>query len=65
MRPLTAPKSLASTIQRVTLVQRVLKAAAAALAFALYVWFRAVRLTPSVKRRKAARRARRRSLTGS
>ena len=42
-----------------TLVRRVLKAAAAALAFAVYVWFEAVRLAPSVKRRKAARRARR------
>jgi hypothetical protein len=48
-----------------TLVSRVLKALAAFVAFALYVWFKAVRVTPSVKRRKAARRARRRSLTGS
>ena len=43
-----------------TLVQPILKALAAAVAFAVYVWFTAVRVTPSVKRRKAAKRARRR-----
>jgi hypothetical protein len=40
-------------------VRRILKLAAAALAFVLYVWFAAVRHVPTVKRRKAARRARR------
>jgi hypothetical protein len=49
-----------------TLVRRILRLLGAALAFAVYVWFEAVRLAPSIKRRKAARRARRRaSLTGS
>jgi hypothetical protein len=42
-----------------TLVRRILKALGAMLAFVVYVWFAAVRLAPSVKRRKAARRARR------
>lgn len=42
-----------------TLVRRILKLAAAAFAFAVYVWFAAVRLAPGVKRRKAARRSRR------
>jgi len=49
----------------VTLVRRILKLLGATLAFAVYVWFAAVRLAPSVKRRKAARRARSRSFTGS
>lgn len=40
-------------------VRRILKLAAAAFAFLAYVWFAAVRHTPAVKRRKAARRARR------
>ena len=40
-------------------VQRILKLVAAALAFFVYVWFAAVRNAPLVKRRKAARRARR------
>jgi hypothetical protein len=44
----------------VTLVRRILKALAAALAFAVYVWFAAVRLAPAVRRRKAARRSSRR-----
>jgi len=39
-----------------TLVRRALKAAAAALALATYVWFAAVRNVGRVKRRKAARR---------
>jgi len=38
-------------------VRRILKLAAAAVAFVLYVWFAAVRVTPAVKRRKARRRA--------
>jgi hypothetical protein len=40
------------------LVRRIVKLVAAALAFAAYVWFAAVRYAPRVKRRKAARRAR-------
>ena len=40
-----------------TLVRRVLKLIGAALTFAVYVWFAAVRATPKVKRRKALRRA--------
>lgn len=42
-----------------TLVQRILKALGALVAFGVYVWFTAVRLAPRVKRRKTARRARR------
>jgi hypothetical protein len=38
-------------------IRRLLKLFAAVLAFALYVWFAAVRALPAVKRRKAARRA--------
>jgi len=38
------------------LIRRALKAAVAAFAFLLYVWYAAVRATPEVKRRKAARR---------
>jgi hypothetical protein len=39
-----------------TLVRRILKLAAATLAFATYVWFAAVRAVPRVKARKARRR---------
>ncbi len=39
-----------------TLVHRILKLAGAALAFAVYVWFAAVRNVPRVKARKARRR---------
>jgi hypothetical protein len=42
----------------VKLVRRILKAIAAAFAFAVYVWFAAVQYVPVVKRRKAARRRR-------
>lgn len=42
-----------------TLVRRALKAIAAALAVAVYVWFAAVRNVGRVKRRKAERRRRR------
>jgi hypothetical protein len=38
------------------LARRILKLLGAALAFATYVWFAAVRAVPAVKRRKAARR---------
>jgi hypothetical protein len=38
-------------------VRRILKLAAAAVAFVLYVWLAAVRAAPAVKRRKARRRA--------
>jgi len=38
-------------------VRRILKLAAAGVAFVLYVWVAAVRATPAVKRRKARRRA--------
>jgi hypothetical protein len=40
-----------------TTVRRVLKLAAASVAFGLYVWFAAVRAVPAIRRRKAARRA--------
>jgi hypothetical protein len=40
-----------------TLIRRILKLFAAAVAFALYVWFAAVRAVPGVRRRKALRRA--------
>ena len=43
-----------------TLVRRILKALAAALAVGVYVWFAAVRNVGRVKRRKAVRRASRR-----
>jgi hypothetical protein len=43
------------------LVSRILKLTAAALAFATYVWFSAVRNAGRIKRRKAARRAARRT----
>jgi hypothetical protein len=39
-----------------TLVRRILKLLAAALAFATYVWIAAVRAVPGVKARKARRR---------
>jgi hypothetical protein len=39
------------------LVKRVVRAVAALTAFALYVWYAAVRSTPEVKRRKARMRA--------
>jgi hypothetical protein len=42
-------------------VRRILKLVAAAVAFLTYVWFAAVRFTPSVKRRKAERRRLRRA----
>jgi hypothetical protein len=38
------------------LARRVLAAATAVTAFVLYTWYRAVRLAPLVKRRKAMRR---------
>jgi hypothetical protein len=38
-------------------VRRILKLAAGVVGFALYIWFAAVRAVPSVKRRKASRRA--------
>ncbi|HUJ91873.1 MAG TPA: hypothetical protein VLW05_04180 [Gaiellaceae bacterium] len=38
------------------LARRVVAAAAAVTAFVLYMWYRAVRLAPLVKRRKAMRR---------
>jgi hypothetical protein len=41
------------------LVRRILKLAGAALAFAVYVWFAAVRGAPAARRRRAAKRARR------
>jgi hypothetical protein len=44
---------------RVARIRRILRLAAALLAFLLYVWFAAVRLLPEVKRRKAARRVQR------
>ena len=43
------------------LIGRLLKLAAATFGFALYVWYTAVRATPGIKRRKAARRAIRRA----
>jgi hypothetical protein len=43
------------------LIRRLLKLAAAAIGFALYVWYTAVRATPEIKRRKAERRAARRA----
>jgi len=46
------------SVLRVARIKRLLKLAAGALAFGLYVWFAAVRKVPLVKRRKAARRAR-------
>jgi hypothetical protein len=38
------------------LIRRAAKLVAATFAFILYVWYAAVRATPEVKRRKAARR---------
>lgn len=40
----------------VTRIKRLLKIAAAVLAFLLYVWFAAVRYLPLAKRRKALKR---------
>jgi hypothetical protein len=40
----------------VTLVRRILKLAAASVAFVLYLWYAAVRAAPRVKARKARRR---------
>jgi hypothetical protein len=40
-----------------TLLRRAVKLVAATFGFLLYVWYAAVRATPEVKRRKAARRA--------
>jgi hypothetical protein len=42
------------------LLRRAVKLVAATFGFLLYVWYAAVRATPEVKRRKAARRAARR-----
>jgi hypothetical protein len=42
-------------------VRRILKLLGAVVAFALYVWFAAVRALPEVRRRKANRRAARRT----
>ena len=41
-----------------TRVRRILKLLGAAVAFAVYVWFAAVRYVPVVRERKARRRAR-------
>jgi len=43
------------------LLRRAVKLVAASFGFLLYVWYAAVRATPHVKRRKAARRIERRS----
>lgn len=48
-----------------TLVRRILQLLGATLAFAVYVWFAAVRLAPAVRRRKADRRARRGGVAGA
>jgi hypothetical protein len=42
----------------VRMVKRILAAFVAVVAFAIYVWFAAVRALPKVRRRKAALRAR-------
>jgi hypothetical protein len=41
------------------LVRRILKLVGATLAFAVYVWFAAVRDAPAARRRRAAKRAHR------
>ena len=46
------------TIERMPPVRRILKLLGAALAFAVYVWFAAVRHVPGVRARKARRRGR-------
>jgi hypothetical protein len=46
------------TIERMTRVRRILKLLGAASAFAVYVWFAAVRYAPVVKARKVRRRTR-------
>jgi hypothetical protein len=56
-RAIEADVTPLGTIERMTLVRRIVKLAAAAVAFALYVWFTAVRAAPSIRRRKALRRA--------
>jgi hypothetical protein len=56
-RGIAADVTPTDTIERMAFVRRILKLAAAAVAFVLYVWFTAVRAVPSVKRRKARRRA--------
>ena len=43
-----------------TLIRRLLTLVAAVIGSFLYVWYTAVRATPGIKRRKAARRAVRR-----
>jgi hypothetical protein len=45
------------TIEPMAPIRRILKLVAAGIGFALYVWYAAVRAAPSVKRRKALRRA--------
>jgi len=57
-RAIAADVTRPATIGRMALVQRVVKLAAAALAFALYLWFAAVRYVPAAKARKARQRAR-------
>jgi hypothetical protein len=44
-------------------IKRLLKLAAALVAFLVYVWFAAVRSLPYVKRRKALRRQARRAVS--
>jgi hypothetical protein len=56
-RAIEADVTPLGTIERMTLVRRIVKLAAAAVAFVLYVWFTAVRAAPSIRRRKALRRA--------
>jgi hypothetical protein len=46
------------TIEPMPPVRRILKLLGAAFAFAVYVWFAAVRYVPGVKARKARRRSR-------
>ena len=53
------------TMARMGLVRRILKALIAALAFGVYVWVAGVRNSAALKRRKAASRVSRESLTGS
>jgi len=57
LRAIAGQVTPARTIRRVTLVRRILKLLSAMLAFAVYVWFAAVRLAPEAKRRKAAKRS--------
>jgi hypothetical protein len=46
-----------ATIESMAFARRILRLAAASLAFLAYVWFAAVLNAPKVKRRMAARRA--------